>query len=168
LKLNTPVGFYVRAASLEDIAKIVSLERGISEAPHWPAAEYAVIVDSVGETSNTIRRCLLVAEADGRLLGFAVGKVILTRAKGLAELESVAVDVQARRRGVGRALCESVVAWCREQGAEALELEVRAGGNSAIALYRRLGFVVTGRRPDYYHDPVEDALLMELSLEKYK
>jgi [ribosomal protein S18]-alanine N-acetyltransferase len=159
-------GLRVRRAGSEDMAGIVALERGIAEAPHWPAAEYAAIVDSTGDPSGSIRRCLLVAEAEGRLLGFAVGKAILMGAKGLAELESVAVDVEARRGGVGRALCASVVAWCREQDAEALELEVRAGGSPAIALYRELGFVVAGRRPEYYRDPVEDALLMRLSLKK--
>jgi ribosomal-protein-alanine N-acetyltransferase len=140
------------------------MERGIAEAPHWPETEYAAIVESVNETSGTIRRCLLVAEQEGCLVGFAVGKVIITGTTGMAELESIAVDVKARRVGVGRALCESVVNWCLKQGAQSLELEVRAGGNPAIALYRGLGFLVTGRRSGYYRDPVEDALLMRLSL----
>ena len=101
----------------------------------------------------------MVADAEGRLLGFAVGKVI---GFGLGELESVAVDSAARRKGVGRALCEAVIDWCRGQGAEGMELEVRAGSAGAIALYSGLGFVVVGRRKGYYREPVEDALLMKL------
>jgi ribosomal-protein-alanine N-acetyltransferase len=46
----------------------------------------------------------------------------------------------------------------------ALELEVRAGSIGAIALYSSVGFVVAGRRRDYYREPVEDALLMRLDL----
>jgi ribosomal-protein-alanine N-acetyltransferase len=48
----------------------------------------------------------------------------------------------------------------------ALELEVRAGSGGAIALYAGLGFVVAGRRVGYYREPVEDALLMRLDLDK--
>jgi ribosomal-protein-alanine N-acetyltransferase len=43
-------------------------------------------------------------------------------------------------------------------------LEVRASNHPALALYRRLGFVESGRRKDYYQIPVEDALLMRLGL----
>ena len=48
----------------------------------------------------------------------------------------MAVEAAARRSGVGKALCEAVAEWCREQGASGLELEVRAGSEGAIALYR--------------------------------
>ena len=56
--------------------------------------------------------------------------------------------------------------WCRGQGAAALELEVRAGSEGAIALYAGLGFVGRGRRGGYYLEPVEDAVLMRLDLVK--
>ncbi len=96
------------------------------------------------------------------MLGFAVGKVLGAVRRG--ELESVAVDAAARRGGVGKALCEAVVAWCRGQGVQEMELEVRAGSAGASALYEGLGFVVVGRRAEYYRDPVEDATLMQLRL----
>ncbi len=72
------------------------------------------------------------------------------------------MEAAARRVGVGRALCEAVIDWCRGQGAAAMELEVRAGGGGAIALYAGLGFVAVGQRQGYYREPVEDALLMRL------
>jgi ribosomal-protein-alanine N-acetyltransferase len=90
--------------------------------------------------------------------------VIVSGAESVAELESVAVKVAARRGGVGKALCVAVVAWCREQGVAAVELEVRAGSGGAIALYARQGFVVVGRRGGYYQEPVEDAVMMRLEL----
>jgi ribosomal-protein-alanine N-acetyltransferase len=61
-------------------------------------------------------------------------------------------------------LCLAVADWCRDRGARALELEVRAGSVGAIALYDGLGFVVAGRRAGYYREPAEDALLMRLAL----
>src|SRR5580704_9350826 len=154
-------GFCVRAGGVEDLAAVVALERGVAEAPHWSEAEYAGIVQM---REGGVRRCLLVAEAEGRLVGFAVGKVVGMGRDGVAELESVAVEAGARRGGVGRALCGAVVEWCRGKGAAAIELEVRAGSAGAIALYAGLGFVVVGRRGAYYSGPEEDALLMRLDL----
>jgi ribosomal-protein-alanine N-acetyltransferase len=152
--------FRVRVAEAGDVAGVVALERGIAEAPHWAEAEYVAISDKDGD--GAVRRCFFVAEGEGLLLGFAVGKVIGSDADGLGELESVAVEASARRCGVGRALCAAVADWCREQGVRAMELEVRAGSDGAIALYGEMGFVVAGRRVGYYREPVEDALLMRL------
>jgi [ribosomal protein S18]-alanine N-acetyltransferase len=154
-------GFCVRAGGVGDLAAVVALERGVAEAPHWSEAEYEGIVQV---RAGGVRRCLWVAESEGRLVGFAVGKVVGAGPEGLAELESVAVDAGARQMGVGRALCGAVVGWSRRQGAAAVELEVRAGSVGAIALYAGLGFVGVGRRPGYYHAPKDDAVLMRLEL----
>lgn len=151
----------VRIAEFEDLARVVALERAVAEAPHWGEAEYEAMVGP--KLRNEVRRCLLVAEnLAGDLVGFAVGKVI--GSGYVAELESVAVDPAARRCGVGRALCRAVAEWCGLEGAEALELEVRAASEGAIALYAGLGFVIEGRRSAYYQDPIEDALLMRMEL----
>jgi ribosomal-protein-alanine N-acetyltransferase len=48
----------------------------------------------------------------------------------------------------------------REMRATRLTLEVRAGNEAAQALYRGFGFDVVGRRPRYYTDDGEDALVM--------
>jgi ribosomal-protein-alanine N-acetyltransferase len=161
-------GFRVRVAAAGDLARVVELERAIAEAPHWGDGEYAAIANADRDSDGAVRRCLFVTEADGRLVGFAVGKVIGSGEGSLAELESVAVEAAARRGGVGRALCQAVVDWSRDQGAGAVELEVRAGSVGGIALYSGLGFVVVGRRAGYYRGPLEDAVLMRLELEKTK
>jgi [ribosomal protein S18]-alanine N-acetyltransferase len=150
----------VREAGAADVAAVVALERGVETAPHWSAAEYGAIVAGEG-----LPRCFFVAEMDGGLVGFAVGKMIGVGAEGSGELESVAVDVAARRLGVGRALCRAVVEWCRGLSVTVVELEVRATSGGAIALYEGLGFEAVGRRRRYYRDPVDDALLMRLKLE---
>lgn len=149
--------FSVRAAVAADLAAVIALERAASEAPHWGEAEYAAAIDGV---TGYLRRRLFVAEADGAVIGFAVGKV----AGEVAELESVAVDLRMRRGGVGRSLCKAVIAWCRGEDASAVELEVRAASAGAIGLYRGLRFVAVGLRPRYYSEPVDDAVLMRLDL----
>lgn len=156
--------FCVRDGKAADLARVLILEREVGEAPHWAESEYARILNTDGEVEGSVMRRIFVAEAEDGLLGFTVGKMFGSGAGGVAELESVAVDGAARRIGVGRALCEAVIFWCRSQRMTTLELEVRAGSNGAIALYSGLGFVVAGRRAGYYRQPVDDALLMRLDL----
>ena len=150
--------FSIRGGRAEDVPEVVALERATAEAPHWAEAEYAAMVG--GDAADYVRRRLFVAEADGVMIGFAVGKVVADT----GELESVAVDSRARRSGVGRALCGAVIEWCGEQGAGEVELEVRAMSEGAMGLYRGLGFFSVGLRPRYYNAPVDDAVLMRLDL----
>ena len=156
--------YRVREGVAADLEGVMRLEREIAEAPHWTAAEYAAIVKTYEVAKGAVRRQLFVAEDEAVLLGFAVGKVLVSDAVSLGELESVAVGVSTRRSGVGKMLCNAVIRWCVERGATEVELEVRVGSVGAIALYRGLGFVVVGERTGYYRDPVEDALLMQLRL----
>jgi len=52
----------------------------------------------------------------------------------------------------------------RRSSVAGVHLEVRASNEAARALYARLGFVETGRRPRYYAAPEEDAVLLSLAL----
>lgn len=149
----------IRPGTTDDVEEVFLLERGVPEAPHWSKAEYEAMVRQP-EGQGGVQRCLLVAEIDKTLIGFAVGKVVT--AAECAELESVAVLSAIRRMGVGGRLCREAIAWCRRQGAVAMELEVRSASAQARALYERLGFVVEGVRAGYYREPDDDAVLMRL------
>ena len=155
-------GLEIRRATEKDLAEVVLLERETSTSPHWAWAEYAGM-QRAGHGGG-VRRCLFVA-ADGRNLhGFAVAKALGHGADTQAELESVVVRAEDRREGIGSALCRAVMDWSRREGAHEITLEVRAGSAGAIRLYGGLGFVAAGRRPGYYHDPEEDAVIMHCFL----
>lgn len=86
-----------------------------------------------------------------------------------AELQSILVTESCRRRGWGAAVLDAVIDRARSWRSERLLLEVRAGNEAAIGLYRRRGFVEEGRRRGYYPPetpgaPREDAVLMALAL----
>nr|WP_277927281.1 GNAT family N-acetyltransferase [Curtobacterium sp. DN_7.5] len=85
-------------------------------------------------------RFITLAEGDGLLLGY-VGWTVTGGTSG--RLEMVAVHPGARRRGVGRALCTSVVDRLRARGVRVVH--IGTGGDafhaSARALYESLGFV---------------------------
>jgi ribosomal-protein-alanine N-acetyltransferase len=150
----------LRAARASDLDAIVALERATEHAPHWPPAAYAANLDSTAP-----QRCLIVAETDAEIAGFAAGLMhpaLQDSPQRVAELESVVVAASARRAGIGRAVCNAVIEWCRTHGATEMVLEVRATSTGAIALYTGLGFTQTGRRPRYYRDPEDDAVVMRL------
>ena len=79
-----------------------------------------------------------------------VGFVLARLAAGEAEILTVAVARAHRRQGLGWQLMDAVLRELHAQRAEALFLEVDETNAAAIALYRRLGFIVVGKRPGYF------------------
>jgi len=61
-------------------------------------------------------------------------------------------------------LLTNFVRVAHQRGTREVFLEVRESNAVALSLYRELGFEQTGRRPNYYRDPVEAALLVHLKL----
>lgn len=81
-----------------------------------------------------------------------------------AEIFDLAVLQDHRRRGHARFLLTNFLELARELRLRDIFLEVRESNAAAIALYRTIGFIQSGRRPDYYRDPVETALLFHRKL----
>ncbi|MEI2688579.1 MAG: ribosomal protein S18-alanine N-acetyltransferase [Anaerolineae bacterium] len=77
-----------------------------------------------------------------------------------ANLMNIAIAPAWQGQGWGEYLLRESLARMVERGARVCTLEVRVSNLTAQALYRKLGFVVTGRRKRYYQDNGEDALLM--------
>lgn len=152
--------WHIRPALPSDLPAILEIERSCPEAPHWTDASWLNALQS--EPNSPIQRFALVATVPHVILGFAVAAWIA----GVAELETIAVSPQARRKGVGRALLNSVMGGARIRGARSMELEVRASSSGAQALYRLCGFAEQARRRAYYRDPVEDAVLMAAELQE--
>ena len=75
-------------------------------------------------------------------------------------VNTIAVDDQYRRRGLARHLMTAVMAEAARRGARRATLEVRASNEPALKLYENLGFSVAARRPQYYTQPEEDALIL--------
>ena len=77
---------------------------------------------------------------------------------------NLAVAPEWRKKGIGRALMKALIAQLHNRGITALFLEVRVGNIPAQNLYRGLEFVEVGRRPKYYVNPTEDALILRKEL----
>jgi ribosomal protein S18 acetylase RimI-like enzyme len=90
-----------------------------------------------------------VAEEDAELLGFLQCQIVRKRTGGPVELllYEIGVRAHARRRGVGRALIDEMVAWMRTHGVD--EVWVLADNPGATAFYEAVGFDVAPEAPVY-------------------
>lgn len=82
------------------------------------------------------------------------------------QITNIATHPAYRRRGLGAAVLEALLAEARARGLAFVTLEVRESNVPAIALYQKLGFELVGRRPGFYRSPTEAALLMQCNLEE--
>ncbi|MGB9408502.1 MAG: ribosomal protein S18-alanine N-acetyltransferase [Terracidiphilus sp.] len=149
----------IRRMTPADLDRVMEIAQSLKEAPHWPRANYVAALDS----DALPRRIALVTEGaqPGKVAGFAVASLMPPQ----AELEIIAVAAQHQRHGLAGRLFAQLEADLGKAQVNEVILEVRASNLPALGLYRRLGFVETSRRPRYYHDPIEDAVLMHLGLE---
>jgi ribosomal-protein-alanine N-acetyltransferase len=137
----------IRRLTYADLPHVIALERRAFPTP-WSLAMFVL------ELSKASGVCL-AALRDGEL----VGHLICSRYDTVWHIMNVAVDPAARREGVASALLRELIERVGDDGAQ-ITLEVRPSNDGAIALYERFGFLSAGRRPRYYQDNGEDALVM--------
>ena len=113
-------------------------------------------VNSVESELNNALSLWLVAMDGDKLVGYIGSQTVL----GEGDMMNLAVSPDYRRMGIGEGLVGALVSVLSAEGATRLALEVRASNAPAIALYEKLGFQLAGRRPNYYRNPKEDALIM--------
>jgi len=95
-----------------------------------------------------------------------VGYVMWIFAGDCFEILNVATDPEMRRRGIAKRMINLLAGYARECGIANILLEVRQSNTPARTLYEYLGFKAVGVRRNYYKNPVENAILMDLKIEK--
>ncbi len=130
----------IRPAAQRDVDALDRIQKSSPEAVLW-------------EPQGYLAYDCRVAELGGRVVGFAVCRSVV---EGESEVLSLVVDTALRRRGIGKqlmleALSSAPGTWF---------LEVRESNLAAIKLYESLGFVEIARRPHYYQDTDETAVVM--------
>jgi [ribosomal protein S18]-alanine N-acetyltransferase len=142
----------VRPFRVEDAAVVHELLKSSPEAAQWPLNAY----EQLGELSTRG----WVAETSGVVAGFILVRVVPPE----AEILNLAVSLAWRRKGIATMLLAFAERTIRADSVSRVFLEVRESNQAGIAFYDRLGFARMGRRPAYYHDPEEAAVLMEKKL----
>ena len=113
------------------------------------------------ELDNRLSLWLVAMEKD-QVIGYVGSQTVL----GETDMMNIAVSSKFRRMGIAQELVERLVTLLREKDVYSLTLEVRASNEPAKALYGKLGFSQVGRRPNYYRNPKEDALILRKEWEK--
>ena len=139
----------IRFMRLKDVDAVAAIEQATFARP-WSRESFRQEL-----TRNAVAR-YLVAEEDGKILGYAGAWVILDE----SHITNIAVREEARGRGIGKKLTSRLLQILSNLGACYATLEVRVSNERAQNLYRSLGFISVGKRKRYYEDNNEDAYLM--------
>lgn len=142
----------IRLMTLDDVEQVVAIDQASFSLP-WPEKSFRFEV-----TDNPASR-VWVAESDGKIIGMIVAWMFVDE----AHIATIATHPEFRRQGIASKLLIHTLHSVMSEGAKSSFLEVRAGNIAAQEMYRKLGFEETGRRPRYYKDNDEDAILMTLT-----
>ena len=156
------MGFSITRMTEHDLLEVVEIEE-LSGLSPWGWDAYHKELQSPEDVIMLIAR---VGGIDAKLnegrgiAGFIIARLVSDE----MHVNNVAVRTEFRRHGLAAQLLQTVLECGRCAGARMAFLEVRAGNKAAQELYHRCGFEAAGRRRRYYSNPVEDALLMSVSL----
>ena len=147
-----PVGVKFRPMNQLDLVPAFSIEKNAYGKEAWTMAQ-------LKEEFAGKDRMYVVGEFGGELIAYA-GVVNLA---GTADVLTLTVADEHRRKGIGRELLRRLIDWSRTQKCEVIMLEVRVGNEEAIPLYESFGFIEISRRKDYY-GPGKTAIVMRKEL----
>ena len=141
----------IRRMTLDDVSAVVELDRMSFSLP-WPERSFRFEV-----TENSASRCY-VAALDGSIAGMVVAWLFVDE----VHIATIATHPDFRRQGIAQMLLAHVLKLAKDEGALSSFLEVRASNLAAQEMYKKFGYEEVGRRPRYYKDNDEDAILMTL------
>lgn len=138
----------IRRARLQDLDAVAACENACFEHP-W---SFAMLYEDICETAAAI---YLVAELDGEIIGYGGTHIVIDE----SHITNLCILPEYRRRGYGHALMMALMDVSKDEGAEAVTLEVRVSNRAALHLYLGMGFTIAGIRRNYYEGR-EDAYVM--------
>ena len=142
----------VRKMNVEDVPAVSMIDR-LSFTMPWPEHSFQYEV-----AENRVARCLVAETTDRRIAAMIVSWIIVDE----MHIATIATHPDIRRQGIGERILRDALLDGRDAGAHLAFLEVRASNAAAQTMYRKFGFRVSGKRPRYYRDNNEDAILMTL------
>jgi putative acetyltransferase len=159
----------VRPANSDDVPAMVDLHERVAGEGVWIASEAPVDRDRFArlfsESIDSDDRLSLVA-LDGERL---IGNLGLNPASPGVVYLGMSIDGDYRGQGVGTAMLLAAIEWARAQdGVHKIELDVWPHNAAGIALYRKVGFEIEGRRRRHFrrrNGELWDTILMALVLD---
>lgn len=157
--LATNVQFVIRPMVMDDLKQVSIIDRASFSLP-WPASAFRY------ELLQNRSSLLYVAEVSLPEERLVIGSIVVWMILDEAHIATIAVEPEYRGRGISRELVARALMEAIQKGARLATLEVRAHNSIAQTLYQRFGFMVVGRRSQYYRDNNEDALIMTVSFQQ--
>jgi ribosomal-protein-alanine N-acetyltransferase len=147
---ESPVAVHIRWMIRRDMPAVLDIENQSFEFP-WSEEEFIRCLRQ--------RNCIgMVAEHDEQVVGFMIYELHKNR----LHILNFAVDPNARRTGVGRAMVDKLIGKLSHDRRNRIMLEVRETNLDAQLFFRNLGFRAISVLRDFYDDSTEDAYLMQL------
>ena len=145
--------FQIRKMTLLDLPDVLAIEN-VSFAVPWSAESYLQELKNKWSYNQ-------VCVNRGKVVGYAGAWVVYED----AHITNVAVTGAFRGRGLGRALMMSIEKIIGDKEVKRVLLEVRPSNVVALKLYHSMGYYEIARRPAYYQDNQEEAIVMCKNLE---
>lgn len=133
-----------------DVPVLVGIEKMIYPESPWSAAQFREELFGVPKT-----RKYIVALQETQIVGYAG----IALAGDVADIHTLTVLPEFRRRGIASHMLKDLEDWARGKGIEKFMLEMREGNTEAQPLYEKYGYQVISRRDNYYAPGIH-ALIM--------
>ena len=136
-----PTGVKFRPMIALDLVSAIAIEKEVYGKTAWSADQFKEEFAKAPESAQ-----YLAAEIEGQLIAYAG----IFYVADVADIHTITVVTDHRRKGIGRELLKRLIDWARVKKAQAIMLEMRLGNDAARPLYESFGFIEISKRENYY------------------
>lgn len=151
---HQPNALLIRPMRAEDLKRVQEIDQ-LSFTMPWPENAYRYEL-----VENRLSSLWVAEDTDIEGIKTVVGMIVIWYIIDEMHIATLAVHPLHRGRGIAKCLLITALKEASQKGMQLATLEVRANNIDAQALYSQFGFEIVGRRPRYYRDNNEDALIM--------
>ena len=136
-----PTGVKFRPMTALDLVSAIAIEKAVYGKTAWSADQFKSEFAKAPKSAQ-----YLAAEIEGQLIAYAG----IFYVADVADIHTITVVEDQRRKGIGRELLKRLIDWARVKKAQAIMLEMRLGNDAARPLYESFGFIEISKRENYY------------------
>lgn len=146
--------YKVEKVTQKEVALVSKMENEIFSFP-WAYDSFETLI------KNNYNHFYIVFDDDVPVAYFGI-MIILDE----CDIYNIAVRPNYQGKGIGSFIMQNIIEICRKNEVDSITLEVREFNYRAIGLYEKYGFKLVSRIKGYYSKPLEDGLLMRLSIDE--
>jgi [ribosomal protein S18]-alanine N-acetyltransferase len=141
---------HISKATTDDLDRMVEIEKQYQWCPGWGKKTFLEEIDLPNS-------CVLVCKIENKTVGYVCCKVRFSD----IEILNLGVDREYVRNGIAKKLFEEL--FFIHNDCKLAMLEVNERNAIALDFYKKMGFVIVGRRTKFYNN-LDDALLLNKDL----